>query len=118
MKDYSGYREAYRKRWQEEEALRKQRAVRAEAGARKAAEFLAGKYGVTRAVLFGSLPEGRFREGSDIDLGVEGLPKEKYIGALVGAEEAAGFPVDIKPLEDISESMRKRIEERGKVIYE
>jgi predicted nucleotidyltransferase len=118
MKDFKKYKDAYEKRRTEEEKRLKVKARRAGRAAEKVAGMLAGAYGVEKVVLFGSVIEGRFGEASDIDLGVEGLEKGSYIKALVEAESLAGFPVDIKPLEDVRESFRERIEKTGKVLYE
>jgi len=118
MKEFKKYKAAYEKRRTEEEKKLKANARRAGRAAEKVARMLAGVYGVEKVVLFGSVIDGRFGEASDIDLGVEGLEKEKYIKALVEAESMAGFPVDIKPLEDVRESFRERIRKTGKVLYE
>ena len=118
MKDFSRYKAAYQKRRAEEDRELKVKARRAGAAAEKVAGMLAGEYGVKKVVLFGSVLNGRFGEASDIDLGVEGLEKGSFIRALVEAETLAGFPVDIKPLEDVRESFRERIRKTGKVLYE
>ncbi len=117
MKDFSKYKAAYEKRRAEEERELKIRSRRARRAAVKVAEMLAASYGVKRVVLFGSALDGSFGESSDIDLGVEGLEKEKYIKALVDAESVAGLPVDIKPMEDVRKSFRERIKKTGKVLY-
>ncbi len=120
MKDFKKYKDAYEKRRTEEEKKLKAEARRAGRAADKVARMFGGVCGVKKVVLFGSVIDGRFGEASDIDLGVEGLEKEKYnvIEALVEAESVAGFQVDIKLLEDARESFRERIKKTGKVLYE
>ncbi len=51
--------------------------------AQTAARLLKERYGVRRVRVFGSLVHsGRFHEGSDIDLAVEGLPPANYWEAV------------------------------------
>jgi uncharacterized protein len=118
VKDYSRYKAAYEKRLKQEERKREASALKAARAAKKVASMLARAYGVKKVVLFGSVIDGSFNEASDIDLVVEGLEKGKYIEALVEAERRAGFPVDIKPLEDVRESFRERAQKTGRVLYE
>ena len=51
---------------------------------RKFSIMLGEKYGVKKVYLFGSLAEGLFLKGSDIDLAVEGMDLERgrYVVAL------------------------------------
>lgn len=44
--------------------------------------LLAKKYHLRKVYLFGSLAEGLFLKGSDIDLAVEGMDFEDYLKAL------------------------------------
>ncbi|MEW6118031.1 MAG: nucleotidyltransferase domain-containing protein [Nitrospirota bacterium] len=77
----------YKKYWDEKEARDKrarerlrQKAIRS---AKRLAKILAEEFLVKKAVLFGSaLKKGSFKEDSDIDIAVEGLPKEAYFTAL------------------------------------
>lgn len=55
--------------------------------------------GASEVYLFGSVAEGRSREGSDLDLAVSGLPPEKFFGAMASAAEAAGVPIDLLDLD-------------------
>lgn len=48
---------------------------------------LARRYGAQRLVLFGSRARGDFRERSDIDLAVYGMPKENRASFWLDAEE-------------------------------
>ncbi len=57
-----------------------------------AASLAMSKYPVRRIVLFGSVVSGRFHEGSDVDLCVEGLPQNLYY-PLVGDLEKALAPL-------------------------
>lgn len=68
--------------------------------------------------MFGSiLDKDGFREGSDIDMAVEGLPVELYFAALGRLIMESPFDVDLKPIEDASVLLKQRIL-KGKVLYE
>lgn len=86
------------------EALRRSQQEERRAMARRLAEaaalVLRREFGATRVVLFGSVVTGRFNEGSDIDLAVEGLAAERYFAAWAAAEKATeGFPIDLVAME-------------------
>ena len=98
---------------------RKDRFQRARVVTEKLVGILADKYGVKKIVLIGScLDEEYFHSRSDIDLCVEGLSDSDYfraLGDLIAASEE--FGVDLIPMEDATERMRKYYGE-GEVIYE
>jgi len=85
--------------------------------AKKASRFLVKKYRVKKVILFGSLVWGKFRERSDIDIGVEGLSKEKYIRALTETEAITGATIDIKFIDELPQFLKNRINREGKVLY-
>jgi predicted nucleotidyltransferase len=74
------------------------------------------RFGARRVRAFGSLPTPWFRERSDIDLAVEGVPPERLGEAEAAlAELAPDFRVDLVPLEALRDAPRllRRIEEEG-----
>lgn len=109
-------------------ALRKRLAERAPEASKAVEELrrllpglvamLVGEFQVRRVVLFGSLAAGVPREGSDIDLAVEGLRPARYFAALARAASLAGRDVDIVPLEEASPRLAEIIAQRGEVLYE
>ncbi|GBD07939.1 hypothetical protein HRbin22_00165 [Candidatus Thermoflexus japonica] len=114
--EIEAYREAWRRRWAEEEARRAQRRERAWTVARAAARLLKEHFGARRVRVFGSLPTPWFQEGSDIDLAVEGIPPERLGEAEAAlAELAPDFRMDLVPLEELRDAPRllRRIEEEG-----
>ena len=114
--ELEAYREAWRRRWAEEEARRARRQERAWAVACAAARLLKERFGACRVRAFGSLPTPWFRERSDIDLAVEGVPPERLGEAEAAlAELASDFRVDLVPLEALRDAPRllRRIEEEG-----
>lgn len=88
----------------------------AEARARRIAEMLKGEYGASRVVLYGSLVEGGFHEGSDIDLLVEGF-KGPFWEMYSRADRLAGpFHLGIVCVEDACASLLEHVREKGVVM--
>jgi predicted nucleotidyltransferase len=81
-------------------------------------DILIRQFGVKKIFIFGSiLIEGGFNEQSDIDIAVEGLPGELYFTALAALIKESRWYIDLKPVEDVTDSLLQRIMQ-GKVIYE
>jgi len=81
-------------------------------------EILVSEFHAKKVVLFGSvLEKSYFKEGSDIDIAVEGLSKELYFAALGRLMMESPFNIDLKPVEDVSYLLKQRIS-KGKVLYE
>lgn len=100
-------------------AARAQRLRRAQATLRRVVDLLVGKYNVSRVVLIGSLAESsRFGFHSDIDLGVAGLPNDRYYEAAGDVLLLAGeFDIDLIPIERASPAMAARLQ-KGDVVYD
>ncbi|MFN3332981.1 MAG: nucleotidyltransferase family protein [Caldilinea sp.] len=73
-------------------------------------------FGVTRILLFGSLAKGKFNAGSDIDLAVADLPPDLLFLAIARAGKLSEFPIDLKPLDALSEHFLRWIMESGEEI--
>ncbi|KKM10436.1 hypothetical protein SY88_14010 [Clostridiales bacterium PH28_bin88] len=86
--------------------------------ARVMAAVLGKEFGARRVYLFGSLlyPE-RFREGSDIDLGVEGMDPGVFLRAECRLEELTDFPFDLVDLYEATPSLVKVIRSEGEILY-
>lgn len=112
------YVEAWRRRFAEQAEADRRYAEEAWEEARKAARFLADRYGVRRVVLFGSLPAGRFRQGSDVDLAVDGLAPERFFRADAQLAWNASVPIDMKLFADCPLSLLERIDREGVVLHE
>ena len=70
-----------------------------------------------RAVhLFGSILGEGFRDHSDLDLLVEGLPAAALLDALALAEAAGPLPVDLKRQEDLSDDLVRRLLRRSRPL--
>jgi predicted nucleotidyltransferase len=69
--------------------------------ARRAAETLR-RNGAKEVYVFGSAARGQARHGSDLDLAVSGLPPERFFRALSEASDAAGMPIDLVDLDEVS----------------
>ncbi len=75
------------------------------------------KYGIQKAVLFGSVADLTADENSDIDLLVLDLPKVEYCNFRYQLEQAVEHSMDIYSQDDDPRFVEK-IMERGEVIYE
>ena len=75
-----------------------------------------------RILLFGSRAKGTARQGSDIDLAVEGMATDdiRKQRKLHEALDRLGrlYMVDLVHLEEADQAFRQLIEESGKVLYE
>jgi len=118
MTTVSEYKRYWEKKSLEENAFREELRKEAVRTAAALTEMLVKEFGARRVVLFGSaLTKGAFREDSDIDLGVAGLPRESYFAAMARLMMSSRFDVDLKPIEEVSELLKKRIS-GGRVLYE
>ena len=87
---------------------------RALTDARKIADFLKREY-AARVFGVGSLfdPDRPFRETSDIDLVVEAVPPTRFFEASAKAARMTDYELDLIPLEDANEHMKKIVREKG-----
>jgi predicted nucleotidyltransferase len=95
-------------------AQRRDRAV--EQAERLAAALVSRWPLITQVWLFGSVQSGGFRDHSDLDLLVEGLPAGALIEALVLGESAGPLAVDLKRTEDLSPELRRRLLRRSRSL--
>lgn len=79
---------------------------------------LAKTYGLKRVYLFGSLAEGLFFKGSDIDIAIEGMDFANYLKALAEYNYIKNIHLDILSLEFCPPELKEVILEKGKLIYE
>lgn len=113
---------AYKKGWERterrEKALQEKRRSEAVKIAEDLKDILVREFKVSRVILFGSvLKKNGFDADSDIDIAVEGLAKKSYFKAVARLMIESPFSVDLKPIEDVRESIRKSIE-KGIALYE
>lgn len=103
---------------QEREKRLKELADAAWQKARLIASLLRERYGVGRVLLYGSLAWGGFREGSDIDIFVEGFKDQyPYWKMYVEMERLASpFEINLVLAEDASRSLRETVLKNGVVL--
>jgi len=89
-----------------EEAARMRARAGASAAARLAAERLVDAWGAQRVVLVGSLADGTFGPGSDLDLVVEGLDEELRCRARRDLEVLTGLDVDLLAAESLDDRLQ------------
>ncbi len=66
---------------------------------RQAADALKAA-GAREVFVFGSVADGKEREGSDIDLAVSGLPPERFFEAMSDVVDILQRPVDLVDLDE------------------
>ena len=79
------------------------------------------QYGVSRAVLFGSIAQGTATPKSDIDLLVDShLRGMKFVGLMEAVRQIAGRPVDVFDVTHIERGspLDREIHATGITIYE
>ena len=79
------------------------------------------QYGVSKAVLFGSIVKGTATAKSDLDLLVQSdLKGLKFVGLIEAVREAAGMPVDVFDVSNIERGslIDREIQATGVTIYE
>ncbi len=79
---------------------------------------LAKEYKLRKVYLFGSLAEGLFLKGSDIDIAIEGMDFHDYLKALAEHRYLKGVHLDILHLDFCRPKLRDLILKEGKVLYE
>ena len=78
-------------------------------------------YGISRAVLFGSVAKGTATEKSDLDLLVDSkLHGLKFVGFMEAVCQAVGMPVDVLDVTHIEKGSKidHEISSTGVTIYE
>ncbi|MDQ3460159.1 MAG: nucleotidyltransferase domain-containing protein [Deinococcota bacterium] len=103
-------------RWQLEAQGQKREAAARRAALTRAKPLFA-RFGVRKAVLFGSVAAGRSRAGSDIDLLVLPLAAAQYWDFKRELEESLAYPVDLHSQDD-DPGFVEKVLSRGEVIYE
>lgn len=78
-------------------------------------------YGISRAVIFGSIAKGISTEKSDLDLLVDSnLRGLRFVGFMEAVRQATGMPVDIFDVSHIEKGSKidHEIRDTGVTIYE
>mgnify|MGYP001101776963 FL=1 len=78
-------------------------------------------YGISRAVIFGSIAKGISTEKSDLDLLVDSnLRGLRFVGFMEAVRQATGMPVDIFDVSHIEKGSKidHEIRNTGVTIYE
>jgi len=116
--DYSSYIEGYKERIEKQKVRLKQLKKYAFSESKKIALLLADRYDVDLVILFGSYAKGTHRVDSDVDIAIRGINNDDYWEAWSLVEQLTDLSIDLRRLEDFSESSRKLILEYGVVLYE
>ncbi len=112
--------DSYRSRIVERQRRRQRRmraAMRAEAV--RLAGLATERFSFRRLYLYGSVATGSpLSVWSDIDLAVEGLPPDDYFKLLGTLSAEAGYPLDIKPWEELPPATREHVIATGAVLHD
>ena len=79
------------------------------------------RYGISRAVLFGSVAKGTATQKSDLDILVDSkLRGLKFVGFMEAIRQAVGMPVDVFDVSHIERGslIDREIQATGVTIYE
>ncbi len=109
--------EKLNERWLKEVKRRKAISVQRKERLVQKGEKTFKKYGINKAILFGSVADDRCNEFSDIDILVMPLANEQYWAFQHELEEEIGFSVDLYTDRDDSSFVQKIIA-RGETVYE
>ena len=74
------------------------------------------RYGANQVILYGSMARGTYRPDSDIDLCVEGLPRQNFFRALAECLMASRRPLSIVDFDNSHGYFRERILTEGKIL--
>ncbi len=88
---------------------------------RAALEPVFNDYGISHAVLFGSVAKGTATEKSDLDLLVDSsLRGLRFVGFVEAVRQAVGMPVDVFDVSHIEDGSKidHEIHDTGVIIYE
>lgn len=85
--------------------------------ARDFSSMLAKRYKIKKVYLFGSLAEGRFFKGSDVDIAVAGMNFEDYLKALAEHRSLRGVHLDILNMDFCKAELKKTILKNGTLLY-
>lgn len=77
---------------------------------------LARRYGARKLVLFGSRARGDFRERSNIDLAVYGMPPENRTSFWLDAEDLPTLDI-VHVASDMDSEFLSNIEKDGVILY-
>ena len=108
------YIQGWKKRIKNKNIKREKSAENAMKKAKKIAQILKTHYNIEKVILFGSLAENNFRMESDIDLALVNSDKSQYLEMYNKIYDIASpYKVDLLPLEEASENLKKRISSKG-----
>ena len=83
----------------------------------KVKSILAG-LGARKIILYGSLARGDYKLHSDIDICVEGIPKENYFRAIAECLMEIDRRISVLDFDKLQGYFKERILSEGKILYE
>jgi predicted nucleotidyltransferase len=80
--------------------------------------FILTKYPIEKIIFYGSLARGDYRDTSDIDICVKGLPDQNFFLALAECLLTTEHAVSLTDFDQTTGYFRQRILTEGKILYE
>jgi predicted nucleotidyltransferase len=109
--------EKLKSKWLDDEKVAIQNAAFRKTALLEKGQAVFKRYGVRRAILFGSVAKGKSSMLSDIDIYAAPLPQDQYWQFRSELEESLGYPVDVYTEYDTANVIKRAIQ-AGEVIYE
>jgi len=106
-----------RQKWEADSLIRKQISHKVKSRLLAKGIPVLKRFGIGKAILFGSVLNGRCDDHSDVDLLVAPLTGDQYWVFRHELEQALEFPVDVYTQDD-DPGFIKKMGDRGEVIYE
>ncbi|MEX2534770.1 MAG: nucleotidyltransferase domain-containing protein [Trueperaceae bacterium] len=106
-----------RAKWERERSMRAAEAEQRRLAVKDKGPAVFERFGVRRAVIFGSTAIGASHSRSDIDLLVMPLEQRRYWEFRHALESALGYPLDLYTQAD-DPLLVNKIVERGDVVYD
>lgn len=82
------------------------------------AKTILAELGARKIILYGSLARGDYKSYSDIDICVEGMPKESYFRAIAKCLMEIDRSISVLDFEKLQGYFRDRVLSEGKILYE
>ena len=84
--------------------------------AKRLAKILVDEFGVAKVFLVGPLTYGKFSEGMQLELALEGIPGETYAKAFGHLKQISTFGVELIDLQQADSWTKRSMKEKGKML--
>ena len=85
--------------------------------ANRLAKVLVDEFGIEKVYLVGPLTYGKFREGMELELALEGIPEGAYAKALGHMKQTTVFDVALLDLRQTDSWTTRSVKNNGKLLH-